>query len=64
MTTPAIACRGLSHRYGQTQAVADLDLEVRAGEAGGLLRPNGAAVAAGVVGGVISTRMWRASGWM
>jgi ABC-2 type transport system ATP-binding protein len=41
-TTPAIACRGLSHRYGQTQAVADLDLEVRAGEAFGLLGPNGA----------------------
>jgi ABC-2 type transport system ATP-binding protein len=40
--TPAIAVRGLSHRYGQTAAVSDLDLEVRDGEAFGLLGPNGA----------------------
>lgn len=39
---PAVAVRGLSHRYGQHQAVADLDLSVRPGEVFGLLGPNGA----------------------
>ena len=42
MTTPAIDCRHLTHRYGDFTAVDDLNLEVRAGETMGLLGPNGA----------------------
>ncbi|MEN4473177.1 ATP-binding cassette domain-containing protein [Mycolicibacterium cosmeticum] len=44
MTSPplAIACDGLTHRYGQFTAVDDLNLEVRTGETMGLLGPNGA----------------------
>jgi ABC-2 type transport system ATP-binding protein len=38
----ALSCRGLGYRFGQTQAVADLDLDVRSGETFGLLGPNGA----------------------
>ncbi|HVD93727.1 MAG TPA: ABC transporter ATP-binding protein [Vicinamibacterales bacterium] len=38
----ALQCRGLVKRYGDVQAVAGLDLEVRAGECFGLLGPNGA----------------------
>ncbi len=38
----AVCCRGLGYRFNQTQAVADLDLDVRAGETFGLLGPNGA----------------------
>ena len=41
-TVPAIDCRNLTHRYGDFTAVADLNLEVRAGETLGLLGPNGA----------------------
>jgi ABC-2 type transport system ATP-binding protein len=41
-TTPAIRCRGLHKRFGDTVAVASLDLEVRRGECFGLLGPNGA----------------------
>jgi ABC-2 type transport system ATP-binding protein len=39
---PALRCRGLVKRYADVTAVADLDLEVRAGECFGLLGPNGA----------------------
>ncbi|HET7460792.1 MAG TPA: ABC transporter ATP-binding protein [Longimicrobium sp.] len=41
-TTPAIRCRGLHKRFGETVAVKSLDLEVRRGECFGLLGPNGA----------------------
>ncbi|HEX5475896.1 MAG TPA: ABC transporter ATP-binding protein [Vicinamibacterales bacterium] len=40
--TPALRCRGLIKRYGETVAVAGLDLEVRRGECFGMLGPNGA----------------------
>jgi ABC-2 type transport system ATP-binding protein len=40
--TPAIACHGLTHRFGSTVAVDDIDLEVLPGEIFGLLGPNGA----------------------
>jgi ABC-2 type transport system ATP-binding protein len=39
---PAIRCRGLHKRFGDTVAVRSLDLEVRRGECFGLLGPNGA----------------------
>ncbi|HEX6913053.1 MAG TPA: ATP-binding cassette domain-containing protein [Longimicrobium sp.] len=39
---PAIRCRGLHKRFGETVAVRALDLEVRRGECFGLLGPNGA----------------------
>ncbi len=39
---PAIRCRGLHKRYGDTVAVRSLDLEIRRGECFGLLGPNGA----------------------
>ena len=42
MTTPAIDCRHLRHRYGDFTAVDDLNLTVSAGETMGLLGPNGA----------------------
>ncbi|OCB46232.1 ABC transporter ATP-binding protein [Mycobacterium vulneris] len=42
MTTPAIDCRHLTHRYGTFTAVDDLTLQVRRGETLGLLGPNGA----------------------
>ena len=45
MTEPtpvAIRCRGLHKRFGETVAVASVDLEVRRGECFGLLGPNGA----------------------
>ena len=38
----ALRCRGLIKRYGETLAVAGLDLEVRRGECFGMLGPNGA----------------------
>jgi ABC-2 type transport system ATP-binding protein len=38
----ALLCRGLVKRYGETTAVAGLDLEVRRGECFGMLGPNGA----------------------
>ena len=41
-TAPAIRCRGLHKRFGETVAVRALDLEVRRGECFGLLGPNGA----------------------
>ena len=41
-TSSALRCRGLVKRYGDVEAVAGLDLEVRAGECFGLLGPNGA----------------------
>lgn len=40
--TISLRCRGLVKRYGDVQAVAGLDLEVRAGECFGMLGPNGA----------------------
>ena len=40
--TPAIRCRALHKRFGETVAVRSLDLEVRRGECFGLLGPNGA----------------------
>ncbi|MCB1017093.1 MAG: ATP-binding cassette domain-containing protein, partial [Acidimicrobiales bacterium] len=39
---PAVVCRRLERRYGDTQAVAGVDLEVRHGEIYGFLGPNGA----------------------
>jgi ABC-2 type transport system ATP-binding protein len=39
---PAVACAGLTKRFGAHVAVADLDLEVAPGEVVGLLGPNGA----------------------
>ncbi|MBW3659663.1 MAG: ABC transporter ATP-binding protein [Actinobacteria bacterium] len=42
MSRPAIEIRGLVKRYGDTVAVAGLDLEVAAGETLALLGPNGA----------------------
>jgi ABC-2 type transport system ATP-binding protein len=41
-TEPAIRCRGLQKRFGETVAVRSLDLTVRRGECFGLLGPNGA----------------------
>lgn len=41
-TTPVIAARGLTKRYGDMVAVDRLDLEIRQGEVFGLLGPNGA----------------------
>jgi ABC-2 type transport system ATP-binding protein len=41
-TPPAIRCRGLQKRFGETVALRSVDLEVRAGECFGLLGPNGA----------------------
>ena len=38
----ALCCRDLLKRYGETVAVAGLDLEVRRGECFGMLGPNGA----------------------
>jgi ABC-2 type transport system ATP-binding protein len=38
----ALAVRGLAKRYGQVEALAGVDLEVREGELVGLLGPNGA----------------------
>ncbi|WP_405984725.1 ABC transporter ATP-binding protein [Streptomyces sp. NBC_00872] len=40
--TEAVSCRGLDYSFGDTKAVSDLDLSVRAGEVFGLLGPNGA----------------------
>jgi ABC-2 type transport system ATP-binding protein len=40
--TPAIRCRALHKRFGDTVAVRSLDLDVRRGECFGLLGPNGA----------------------
>jgi ABC-2 type transport system ATP-binding protein len=42
MTTPAIRVEGLSKRFGTTQALSNLDLEVQEGEVVGYLGPNGA----------------------
>jgi ABC-2 type transport system ATP-binding protein len=39
---PAIRCRGLHKRFGETVALRSVDLEVRRGECFGLLGPNGA----------------------
>ncbi|WP_049927025.1 ABC transporter ATP-binding protein [Halopiger goleimassiliensis] len=39
---PAIETEGLTKRYGETTAVADLDLEVESGTVYGFLGPNGA----------------------
>ncbi len=38
----ALSCRALSKRYGLTQALSDVDVEVGEGELFGLLGPNGA----------------------
>src|SRR5581483_2591790 len=42
MTTAAIRAQGLSKRYGATNALSELDLEVTGGEVLGYLGPNGA----------------------
>src|ERR671939_550372 len=42
MNSPAIRTIGLSKRYGELEALAPLDLEVREGEVLGYLGPNGA----------------------
>ena len=39
---PALAARGLTKRYGPTEALGGVDVEVREGELVGLLGPNGA----------------------
>ena len=41
-TAPAIHTQGLTKAFGDVQALADLDLEVRRGEVFGFLGPNGA----------------------
>ena len=41
-SAPAVEARGLSKRFGQTQAVDGIDLELRRGEIRGLVGPNGA----------------------
>ncbi len=41
-SSPAIRCRGLAKRFGDTVALRSVDLEVRRGECFGLLGPNGA----------------------
>jgi ABC-2 type transport system ATP-binding protein len=41
-TAPAIACRGLTKRYGSVLALDRLDLEIPAGSVFGFLGPNGA----------------------
>jgi len=38
----AVACTGLTYRFGEHVAVNDVDLEIRPGETFGLLGPNGA----------------------
>ena len=42
MTTPLLVARGLSKSFGGLQAVADVDLDVYAGEILGVIGPNGA----------------------
>jgi ABC-2 type transport system ATP-binding protein len=42
MSTPAIRTEGLSKRYGSTDALLDLNLEIAGGEVVGYLGPNGA----------------------
>ena len=42
MPQPVITVRDLAKRYGRTVAVADVSLEVYAGEIFGLIGPNGA----------------------
>jgi len=42
MTVPALECRGVRQRFGETVAVDGVDLTVEAGEVFGLLGPNGA----------------------
>lgn len=42
MTTPVIRVSNLKKRYGSTVAVADVSLEIHAGEIFGLIGPNGA----------------------
>jgi ABC-2 type transport system ATP-binding protein len=42
MASPAISVRGLAKRYGQIEAVAGIDFDVRRGEVFGFLGPNGA----------------------
>jgi len=42
ITDPVIHVRGLTKRYGETQAVAGIDFDVARGEVFGLLGPNGA----------------------
>ncbi|MUM35895.1 ATP-binding cassette domain-containing protein, partial [Mycolicibacterium sp. CBMA 361] len=42
MSTPAIDCEHVTHRYGDFTAIDDLSLTVGVGETMGLLGPNGA----------------------
>ncbi|MFE9067789.1 ATP-binding cassette domain-containing protein [Streptomyces violaceusniger] len=42
MAPVALVCEGLRYAFGETKAVDDLELSVRAGEVFGLLGPNGA----------------------
>lgn len=42
MSTPAIECDHVTHRYGDFTAIDDLSLTVAVGETMGLLGPNGA----------------------
>ena len=62
----AFACQGLQKRYGQTVALAGVELSVEPGELVGLLGPNGAGkstlvkVACGLVRPSAGTRRWPA----
>jgi ABC-2 type transport system ATP-binding protein len=51
----ALACRGVSKRYGDVVALSDVSFTVRAGEAVGLLGPNGAgkSTTLGICSGVL-----------
>jgi ABC-2 type transport system ATP-binding protein len=42
MVTPAIRTEGLGKRYGEVDALRDLDLQIGHGEVVGYLGPNGA----------------------
>ena len=56
MPNPALRCKDLVKRYGDTVAVAGLDLEVWRGECLGMLGPNGAGKTTTVVSHIMASR--------